>query len=82
MPAVLRFKGLRVVIYPNDHSPPHVHIVGGRRWAKFFLNCWAGPVELHEQQGFRQGELKSIARVLNENLALLCEEWRKIHGEP
>ena len=30
MPTVLRLGGLRVVIYPNDHSPPHVHVIGLR----------------------------------------------------
>jgi len=28
MPTVLRFEGLRVVIYPNDHRPAHVHVIG------------------------------------------------------
>jgi hypothetical protein len=28
MPTVLRVGGLRVVIYPNDHPPAHVHVLG------------------------------------------------------
>ena len=28
MRTVLRIDGLRVVIYPNDHPPAHVHILG------------------------------------------------------
>ncbi len=28
MPTVLRIDGLRVVIYPNDHPPAHVHVFG------------------------------------------------------
>ena len=28
MPTVLRIGGLRVVIYPNDHRPAHVHVIG------------------------------------------------------
>lgn len=28
MPTVLRAAGLRVVIYANDHSPAHVHVLG------------------------------------------------------
>lgn len=28
MPTVLRSGGLRVVIYPNDHAPAHVHVLG------------------------------------------------------
>jgi hypothetical protein len=29
MPTVLTIFGLRVVIYPNDHRPAHVHVQGG-----------------------------------------------------
>ncbi len=29
MPTVKRIDGLRVVIYPNDHRPAHVHVIGG-----------------------------------------------------
>ncbi len=29
MPAVLRQRGFRVVIYLNDHSPFHVHLFKG-----------------------------------------------------
>ncbi|WP_090731378.1 DUF4160 domain-containing protein [Azotobacter beijerinckii] len=28
MPTALRFNGLRAVIYPNDHRPAHVHVMG------------------------------------------------------
>ncbi|WP_200876780.1 DUF4160 domain-containing protein [Cupriavidus sp. SK-3] len=28
MPTVLSIFGLRVVIYPNDHRPAHVHVMG------------------------------------------------------
>src|SRR5437868_3887052 len=41
MPTVHRFDGLRVVIYPNDHRPAHVHVIGAGGEAVFFLN-WAG----------------------------------------
>src|SRR5271165_5298069 len=31
MPTILRLGGLRIVIYPNDHPPAHVHVIG-RGW--------------------------------------------------
>ncbi len=33
MPSVSRINGLRVVIYPNDHKPAHVHVIGSGREA-------------------------------------------------
>ena len=46
MPTVLRFDGLRVVIYPDDHRPAHVHVIGAGGEAVFILNCPEGPPEL------------------------------------
>src|SRR5690348_10264802 len=37
MPTILRFRGLRVVIYFNDHHPPHVHVIGPGREARIAL---------------------------------------------
>jgi hypothetical protein len=57
LPTVLRFGGLRVVIYPNDHRPAHVHAIGRGGEAVFNLNCPAGPVELRENYGFSRREI-------------------------
>jgi hypothetical protein len=42
LPTVLRFGGVRVVIYLNDHRPAHVHAIGRGCEAVFNLNCPAG----------------------------------------
>ena len=64
MPTVLRFDGLRVVVYPNDHRPAHVHVIGRGCEAVFFLNCATGPVELRENYGFSRREVSHIESVL------------------
>ena len=46
VPTVLRFGALRVTIYPNDHRPAHVHVIGPDREAVFNLHCPNGPIEL------------------------------------
>lgn len=80
MPTVLRFGAYRVVIYPNDHRPAHVHVIGAGLEAVFELNCPAGPVALRENYGFARRELAKIAAILNENIARLCVAWRDVHG--
>jgi len=40
---------LRVVVYPNDHRPAHVHVMDGGCEAVFRLICPAGPVNLRER---------------------------------
>lgn len=80
MPTVLRLNGLRVVIYPNDHRPAHVHVKGAVGEAVFILNCPDGPPKLRESFGFNLPELNRIADELAKALQTLCAEWRAIHG--
>lgn len=80
MPTVLRFDGLRAVIYPNDHRPAHVHVIGRGCEAVFRLNCPAGPVELRENYGFSGREIERFQSVLTEHLEQLCGAWEEIHG--
>ncbi|MEJ0011111.1 MAG: DUF4160 domain-containing protein [Bauldia sp.] len=80
MPTVLRFAGYRVVVYPADHAPSHVHVVGAGGEAVFNLNCPGGPVELRETYGIDRRQVVAIRRVLDDKVPVLCAEWRKIHG--
>lgn len=80
MPTVHRFDGLRVVIYPNDHRPAHVHVKGADGEAVFNLRCPKGPPELRESYGFSRPQLSRIKDALAAVLAVLCDEWRRIHG--
>ncbi|PTB23745.1 DUF4160 domain-containing protein [Paraburkholderia caribensis] len=80
MPTVIRFEGLRVAIYTNDHPPPHVHVLGPNREAIFELNCPNGPVSLRESYNFTGRELQGVADLLNGNIPDLCKKWGDIHG--
>jgi hypothetical protein len=64
LPTVLRIDGLRVVIYPNDHRPPHVHVFGAEGEAVFLLNCPDGPLDLRESLGFGATALRRMAAAL------------------
>jgi len=79
MPTVLRIGGLRVSIYPNDHRPAHVHVIGDGE-AVFVLHCPGGPPELRESYGFSRVDVGRIMDALVEHLGTLCREWRNIHG--
>ena len=81
MPTVLTFRTIRVVIYPNDHPPPHVHAIkrDGAR-AKFELNYPDGPVVLTEQTGFRASEIRDIGSLIAKNLASIYKQCSAYHG--
>ena len=80
MPTVHKFGALRFVIYPNDHRPAHVHVIGGGRAAVFNLRCPGGPPELRENYGFSLAKLNRIARHARLHFGTLCQAWREIHG--
>ncbi|RBP08571.1 uncharacterized protein DUF4160 [Roseiarcus fermentans] len=80
MPTVLRFDGLRVIVYPNDHRPAHVHVKGASGEAVFVLNCPNGPPTLRETFGLSRTELNRVENELAGAVATLCAEWRRIHG--
>jgi hypothetical protein len=79
MPTIMRFDGLRVVVYSNDHSPEHVHVIGADREAVFELHCPDGPVTLRESYGFTTRQLRRVMDQLNAELLELCSAWESIH---
>ena len=76
----MRIGSLRVTIYPNDHRPAHVHVIGEGCEAVFILNCPAGPVTIRENCGFSFQRARTIAREIEASLGVLCSAWEAIHG--
>lgn len=76
----MRLDGLRVTIYPNDHRPAHVHVVGAKGEAVFLLNCPDGPAELRESHGFNGPDIRKMAADLLASISRLCAEWETIYG--
>jgi len=74
------FKNWRVMIYPNDHRPPHVHVIGTDEEARFELLCDLVNVKLMTNVGFSQNQLNQVQTYLLLNLTHLCNEWGRIHG--
>jgi hypothetical protein len=82
MPTMFRIDGLRVVIWPNDHRPAHVHVIGAEAEAVFIVHCLGDSPELRESFGFRLAVINQVAEALvAEDLptvtGALCDERRK-----
>lgn len=81
MPTVLRRNGYRVVVYPADHRPAHVHGVGASFELVFNLNCPTGPLELRNVGGeVSDAEIGRVARLIGPEVEALCAAWSKYHG--
>ena len=76
MPTVLRVGGLRVVIYPNDHPPAHVHVLGPG-WA-VVVNL-IGP-RVREVINCSEDEARRALQLIVDHQAELMDTWRRFHG--
>lgn len=81
MPTIFRTRqGWAVRIYPNDHRPPHVHVVSPKAQARFELLCDLNSVRLIGNFGYSLAQLNSIAEKLTLRVPTLCKKWEEIHG--
>lgn len=62
------------MIYPRDHGPPHVHIVGQNGRAKIALNCPDGSPLPIEAYGMDSRTLRQLLGIVAENIKMLCEQ--------
>ncbi|WP_284946142.1 DUF4160 domain-containing protein [Acidisoma cladoniae] len=76
MPTVLILDGLRVAIYPNDHPPAHVHVLGPG---------WSVVINIHVMEvrtvvRCSERDARRAVGIVAANKAALIEAWRRIHG--
>jgi hypothetical protein len=79
MVTVHRAFGFRIVIFTNDHSPPHVHVVGPGGEAKITLEGPDG-LALDWVRGIAMADMRRIMQEVQRERRRLIEAWRDIHG--
>ena len=77
MVTVHRAFGFRFVIFTNDHSPPHVHVIGPGGEAKITLQ---GGLKLDWVVGIGRLEMRRIMQEAEREQLRLLLEWKRIHG--
>ena len=77
--ASIRTNGLRLVIYPNDHPPPHVHVLGAGWEIRIELS--QTPSLLSLRGGPKTAEIASALMATSENLGGLRTLWRTLHEQ-
>ena len=74
MPTVLRIGPYRFFFYAIDRQePPHIHVERDDCAAKF----WLEPIQLANNCGYSNKELRSIANLTVENRQSLLEKWHE-----
>jgi len=78
VPTIFRIGKMRVMIYPNDHPPAHVHVVGGGKEARIIIDP---EVQLDVAAGLSRVEVRAILEKVHDNWDLLTEYWNSTHGK-
>jgi hypothetical protein len=75
MPVVFRHGGLRYYFYSNEGlppEPPHIHIKGGGRDAKIWLEP---QLSIADSYGFNSKELSDILRIVADRQPQILKAW-------
>lgn len=80
MPTVLRKHGFRVMLYVDDHEPPHVHAWKDDAEVVVTLAAHGERPWIREHHGATRKVQLAALSVVAEHNGFLLAEWRRIHG--
>ena len=80
-PTVHREDGFQFRIFPNDHSPPHVHAVKAGGFAKIAIGGVEEPPCLLEARRLKDREIVRAVRIVERESQKFMLAWTDIHGE-
>jgi len=77
MPTVLRHGPYAFVFFSSDQNePPHIHVKRDRAIAKY----WLEPITLAKNIGFKEPELRKVAKLVEQHQLTLVEAWHDYFG--
>ena len=84
MPTIVRKDGFKVVIYPNDHDPAHVHVMKNSGEVKINLGNEAlskPPYLISVEGDISDKDVVKALNLVRENQSELLAKWGEIHDE-
>ena len=76
MPTIIKHDRFKIVIWPNDHMPPHVHVF--KRDAEVKITLLEPVVFNIEGEISNKDLVKALNPVIEHQIELL-ERWKEIH---
>ena len=73
MPTIFVFSKFKVIIYPQDHNPPHVHILGAGCEAKINIEN----LDCYYCKGFSDKDIRRITKFISERIDDIWEAWNE-----
>ena len=75
MPTIATEDGYRLKIYPNDHTPAHVHVQKAESEARVRLDT----LEVVSSEGFNSRELNRVVELVEKYQDALLSAWDSYH---
>lgn len=80
MGEIFRQGPFSVIIYPNDHPRPHVHVVRDGTVVVFTLGNDDVPPAVWKVRRMKPPDVVRAFRIVERNQAEFLDRWREIHG--
>ena len=76
MPTVLRQDGFRVMIFVDDHEPPHAHCFK----ADGVIVIELDPIRVRKNDGLKTHDIRRALRLIEQHQQMLLNTWRRFHS--
>jgi Domain of unknown function (DUF4160) len=81
VPTIIKQDGFRIVIYPNDHTPAHVHVLKGDGEVRIELgNEKISPSLMSVRGKISDREVMRALSLVTEYQIELLAKWDEIHN--
>lgn len=77
MPTIHRGGAIDIRVYPDDHEPPHVHLMGPGFGLRVYLGSWRTEVVFGKPRGH-----EDAVRWLQANEAAVVAAWQRTRPKP
>lgn len=71
---------MRILLPPREHGPPHVHVSRAEAEVVVLLPAGRRGVEVRTVFRMRDADVIAAVRLVEANVTLLQQAWRKYHG--
>lgn len=81
---LFKINGFKVVIFSDDHDPPHIHSRKGNFEVKIDISGESAKLMAGEENSRRADDKKprkQALKIADDNLAILIKEWERIDEE-
>lgn len=68
------------MIFPNDHTPSHVHCFKAEGEAVINIGYSAAAPAVREVKNMSAKDVKKALKIVAVNQLFLLDKWREIHG--